>query len=132
MLFGSLIILSPFVLDILTDFFLLSVTINSVALGKPLPVGIMPARKRIITVSKRTAFWPCGSCRRNCTSGIQCDACTQWYHAQCEGLTEEELGSFSGSTAKYTCESCFSIEIGSAHYEYLSGLTRMRQVIIYN
>ena len=28
-------------------------------------------------------------------------------HAQCEGLTEEELGSFSGTTAKYTCENCF-------------------------
>ena len=91
----------------------------------------MPAKKRKITVSKRSAFWPCGSCRQNCTSGIQCDACKHWYHAQCEGLSEDELKFLSRSSAPYTCEDCFSI-LDSPTYEYLYGLTRMRQVIIFN
>lgn len=90
----------------------------------------MPAKKRKITVSKRSAFWPCGSCRQNCASGIQCDACKQWFHAQCQDLSEGDLNVLSSSTATYTCEDCFTIELGSSPYEYLYGLTRMRQVII--
>ena len=92
----------------------------------------MPAKKRKITVSKKSAFWPCGSCRQNCTSGIQCDACNQWFHAHCEGLTSDELNFLSNSTAQYTCEDCFATELGSSAYYYHHGLMRMRQVIYYN
>ena len=91
----------------------------------------MPAKKRKITVSNRSAFWPCGSCRQNCTSGIQCDACKRWYHAHCEGLSDDELNFLSGSSAPYTCEDCFSLELGSSPYDYLHGLRRMREVIIF-
>ena len=91
----------------------------------------MPPKKRKITVSQRSAFWPCGSCRQNCkTDCIQCDACKQWYHAQCEDLSVAELNFFTDSTAMYMCEDCFGIELGSSPYEYLYGLTRMRQVNI--
>ena len=65
--------------------------------------GIMPPhKKRKIVSTKRSAFWPCGSCRQNCkSSSICCDACRRWHHASCEGLNN-----------------------------YLCALTRLRQVNI--
>ena len=90
----------------------------------------MPS-KRKITVSQRSAFWPCGTCRQNCRSDcIRCDSCKQWYHAKCEDLSADDFKFYTESTATYTCENCFSIDVGSSQYNFLYGLTRMRQVNI--
>ena len=58
----------------------------------PTPTSPPPKKKpRKIAVSQRSTFWPCGSCRQNCkTDCIQCDACKQRYHAQCEDLSVVE------------------------------------------
>ena len=41
-----------------------------------------------------------------------------------------ELKFFTDFTTTHTCEDCFGIELGSSPYQYLYGLTRMRQVNI--
>ena len=90
----------------------------------------MPS-KRKITVSQRSAFWPCGSCRQNCRSDcIRCDTCKRWYHSKCEDLSADDFKFYTETTATYTCESCFSIDLGHAPYQFLYGLTRTRQVIM--
>ena len=92
----------------------------------------MPGKRKIVS-SKRSAFWPCGSCRQNCkTESICCDACKRWHHASCEGLTDSEFSFFNGSDASYTCNDCFSIELGNSPYQYSWALTRLRQVNIFN
>ena len=90
----------------------------------------MPS-KRKITVSQRSADWPCGSCRQNCRSDcIRCDTCKSWYHAQCEDLSADDFKFYTQSTAAYECERCFSIILGYSPYQFPYGLTRMRQVIM--
>ena len=94
---------------------------------------IMPLKKRNIVSTQRSAFWPCGSCRRNCKSeSICCDACRRWHHTGCEDLTASEFKFFNESDAPYTCNDCSAIEIGNSPYNYLYALTRLRQVNIIN
>lgn len=91
--------------------------------------SIMPAKKRKITSTQRTAFWPCGSCRLNCKSDcIRCAACKQWFHAKCENLSVVDLDCLKNASVTYTCNDCFAIELGTSPYNYHYGLTRMKQV----
>ena len=85
------------------------------------------SKKRKIVSTKRSAFWPCGSCRKNCTAAsIECEASKRWHHMSCEGLTLSEFNFFAEPTASYTCNDCFATELGNA--PYLWALTRLRQV----
>ena len=87
----------------------------------------MPLKKRKIVSTQRSAFWPCGSCRRNCKSeSICCDACRRWHHTGCEGLTASEFKFFNESDAPYTCNDCSAIEIGNSPYNYENVVTISR------
>ena len=48
--------------------------------------------------------------------------------ADCEDLSVEAMNFYTDSSSSYTCNNCFFIELGP--YQYLYGLTRMRQVNI--
>lgn len=42
---------------------------------------LIMTRKRKISYLARSAFWPCGDCRGNCTkNSVCCDSCNSWYH----------------------------------------------------
>ena len=87
----------------------------------------MPTKKRKITSTQRSAFWPCGSCRLNCKSDcILCDSCKQWFHAKCENLSVADLDIQKDASVTYTCDDCFDIVIGTSPYNYHYGLTRMK------
>ena len=88
----------------------------------------MPITKRKIKVSNRTAFWPCGSCRRNCSvASIQCDVCNRWYHGECEDLSEKDMSILSRDEKSYVCTPCFLEDVGPS-YNFSSALTRLYQV----
>ena len=91
----------------------------------------MPKRK--ITVTAKSTFWACGSCRRNCanTNSICCDSCKQWFHTDCENFPSEYLNHFNSPKVTYACNACFSAEIGDTNYNYAMGLNRLLQVFIY-
>ena len=79
----------------------------------------MPTRKRKITSTQRSAFWPCGSCRLNCKSDcILCDSCKQWFHAKCENLSVADLDIQKDASVTYTCNDCFDIVIGTKGNEF--------------
>lgn len=43
----------------------------------------------------------------NCSDGfVGCDECEKWIHAQCDGISEEELESFEKNDIKYACPNC--------------------------
>ena len=91
----------------------------------------MPKRK--ITVTAKSTFWPCGSCRRNCanTNSICCDSCKQRFHTDCENFPSEYLHHFNSPKVTNACNACFSAEIGDTNYNYAMGLNRLLQVFIY-
>ena len=85
----------------------------------------MPKRK--ITVTAKSTFWSCGSCRRNCanTNSICCDSCKQWFHTDCENFPSEYLNHFNSPKVTYACNACFSAEVGDTNYNYAMGLNRL-------
>ena len=81
--------------------------------------GIMPPLKK-----RKTAFWPCGSCRQNCKAGsICCDACRRWHHASCEGLNAADFKFFNESDAPYTCNDSreFALQLFVGTDEVMTG-----------
>ena len=87
----------------------------------------MPLKKRKITPSQRSVFWPCGSCRRDCShSSIYCNSCATWFHYACEGLGDFPSLDWS-SIPTYTCLTCFSEE-AAPPYSFSAALLRLTQV----
>ena len=86
----------------------------------------MPTKKRKVTSTQRSAFWPYGSCGLNCKSDcILCDACKQWFHAKCGNLSVADLDIQKDASVTYTCNDCFNIEIGTSPYNYHYGLMKV-------
>jgi hypothetical protein len=43
----------------------------------------------------------------NCSDGfVGCDECEKWIHAQCDGISEEELENIEKNDIKYACPNC--------------------------
>jgi len=83
----------------------------------------MPSRPR---KKAKGESWPCAVCSVNCSIGsVQCDSCSKWIHAQCEGLNESDLQFLSGIS--YMCRICISVEDRDS-YSYNSALFRLREV----
>lgn len=88
----------------------------------------MPPKKRKITHAKKAAFWPCGSCRQNCSlNSIYCESCKTWFHYSCADLDSDECSLFEKSDLSFICDQCFDHETGN-EYNYQTGLSRLAQV----
>lgn len=87
----------------------------------------MPSRPR---KKVKLETWPCAVCSENCDDGsVQCDACSKWVHAHCEGLKSCDLKFLSGLS--YICRVCISVEDRDS-YSYHNALFRLREVRFYS
>ena len=78
----------------------------------------------------RSAFWPCGDCRKSCTANsVQRDTCNSWYHYQCQQLDLVDIEYLVTPDATFTCKNCCFAEFGQYNqYSYESLLLRLRVV----
>ena len=48
----------------------------------------------------------CPMCKNSVEYGICCDLCQQWYHFECETLSEDDIERFQDTDLQYNCISC--------------------------
>ena len=62
--------------------------------------------------------FPCGLCKKNNSeshAAIQCDACTQWFHAHCKNISAPQYAAYSSlQSFSWLCMEC-----GSPNYSSL-------------
>ena len=53
--------------------------------------------------------YPCGSCGRavsNKQAAVSCDACDQWFHIKCQGMSQQTYNDNIGVDFSWTCSAC--------------------------
>ena len=53
--------------------------------------------------------YPCGSCGRavsNKQAAVSCDACDQWFHIKCQGMSQQTYNDSIGVDFSWTCSAC--------------------------
>ena len=75
----------------------------------------------------RSAFWPCGDCRKSCTAdSVQCDTCNSWYHYQCQQLDIVDIEYLVTPDATFTRKTCWFAEFGQYNHYFLLSETEQR------
>ena len=55
----------------------------------------------------------CGACHHPVTwdtPGVCCDACNQWFHTDCQGISENDYNQLSDSSVIWQCKLCSSCD----------------------
>ena len=53
--------------------------------------------------------YPCGACGRavsNKQAAVSCDACDQWFHIKCQGMSQQTYNHNIGADFSWTCTAC--------------------------
>ena len=53
--------------------------------------------------------YPCGTCGRavsNKQAAVSCDACDQWFHIKCQGMSQQTYNHNIGAHFSWTCTAC--------------------------
>ena len=81
--------------------------------------------KRQVKNAKRAGYYPCGVCRRNCTSNsVKCDNCEVWYHYGCEQIHDIDIHFVENTLDRFMCLHCLS----GLEYMYTDALQRLSKV----
>ncbi|KAL3875906.1 hypothetical protein ACJMK2_033811 [Sinanodonta woodiana] len=73
---------------------------------------------------KRAKKYPCGSCSSACAfECVYCITCANWYHRQCQSMSDEELRQWGELDLDYVCISCRSLN--GSRFDFVSALQRL-------
>ncbi|KAL3889926.1 hypothetical protein ACJMK2_002243 [Sinanodonta woodiana] len=76
---------------------------------------------------KCTKIYPCGSCSATCAfECVYCITSANWYHRQCQSMSDKELRQWGQLELDYVCTTCRSLN--GSMFDFVSALQRLGMV----